>query len=60
MAQTASFNEAAIALLQRLGFKLDGRFRQHHELDGVLHDSLYFSLLASEFAPVHQFMRLDE
>jgi ribosomal-protein-alanine N-acetyltransferase len=60
MAQTAEFNRGAIGLLERLGFRLDGRFRQHHELDGILHDSRYYSLLRSEFAPKSSFIRLEE
>jgi len=58
MAQTAIFNNEARALLESMGFKIDGRFRQHHELDGTLHDSLYYSLLASEFIPTHEFIDL--
>jgi RimJ/RimL family protein N-acetyltransferase len=49
MAQTGEFNSASIAMLKRWGFRQDGRLRQHHELDGVLHDDLIFSLLADEF-----------
>ena len=49
MAQTGEFNDASIALLKKLGFKQDGRLRQHHELDGELFDDLLFSILAIEF-----------
>lgn len=49
--QTAEFNEASIALMKSLGFHVDGQLRQHHELNGVLHDDLVLSLLASEFQP---------
>lgn len=49
MAQTGEFNEASIKLLKKLGFKQDGRLREHHELDGKLYDDLLFSILASEF-----------
>ncbi len=48
MAQTAEFNAAAIALLTKLGFKQDGRLRQHHTLEGKLYDDLLFSILAEE------------
>lgn len=50
-AQTGEFNAASTSLLERLGFKLDGRLRQHHELDGILRDDLLFSLLAEEYRP---------
>jgi RimJ/RimL family protein N-acetyltransferase len=50
MAQTAAFNEPSVALLRGLGFTQDGRLRQHHELDGVLHDDLLFSILRVEFS----------
>jgi len=49
MAQTADFNQPSVALLSALGFHLDGRLRQHHELDGELHDDLHYSLLKDEF-----------
>jgi ribosomal-protein-alanine N-acetyltransferase len=49
MAQTGEYNKASIALLKKLGFKQDGRLRQHHEVDGELYDDLLFSILAEEF-----------
>jgi ribosomal-protein-alanine N-acetyltransferase len=49
MAQTAEFNTSAIALLAKLGFKQDGRLRQHHTLDDKLYDDLLFSILAEEY-----------
>jgi ribosomal-protein-alanine N-acetyltransferase len=49
MAQTAAFNEPSVALLRSQGFTQDGVLRQHHELDGVLHDDLLFSILRTEF-----------
>ena len=49
VAQTGEFNEASISLLKKLGFSQDGRLRQHHELDGEMHDDLLFSILAEEF-----------
>lgn len=48
-AQTAEFNNRSFKLLARLGFKVDGRLRQHHELTGVLYDDLILSILAEEF-----------
>lgn len=49
-AQTGDFNAPSIALLTALGFKCDGRLRQHHELGGVLHDDLVFSLCQSDLS----------
>ncbi len=49
VAQTGSFNDASIALLESLGFQREGRLRQHHVWNGALHDDLLFGLLASEF-----------
>jgi ribosomal-protein-alanine N-acetyltransferase len=48
MAQTGAFNGGSQALLQAAGFREDGRLREHHLLDGVFHDDVLFSLLASE------------
>jgi ribosomal-protein-alanine N-acetyltransferase len=49
MAQTGEFNKPSVALLNKLGFKQDGRLRQHHELDGKFYDDLIFSLMSDEF-----------
>ncbi len=48
-AQTAEFNNRSLKLLSRLGFKVDGRLRQHHEFRGVLYDDLLLSILAEEY-----------
>ena len=48
-AQTGEFNKASIALLKKLGFKRDGRLRQHHKLDGRMYYDLLYSILADEF-----------
>ena len=48
-AQTGEFNKPSVALLKKLGFKQDGRLRQHHELDGKFYDDLIFSLFSGEF-----------
>lgn len=48
-AQTAEFNNRSLKLLTRLGFKVDGRLRKHHELSGVLYDDLLLSILAEEY-----------
>ncbi|NLI78529.1 MAG: GNAT family N-acetyltransferase [Candidatus Riflebacteria bacterium] len=47
--QTAAFNLPSVRVLERLGFHLDGRLREHHELDGVLHDDLVYSMLRREW-----------
>lgn len=47
-AQTADFNEGAVALLEGLGFKRDGRLRQHYFYDGAFHDGYIYSLLLYE------------
>ncbi len=49
-AQTGEFNQPSNALLERFGFQLEGRLRQHHWYNGVLYDDLLYSLLASEYA----------
>ncbi len=49
-AQTGAFNAASISLLERHGFKLEARLRQHHEVDGTLYDDLIYGILANEFA----------
>jgi len=59
MADTGAFNQASIALLKSLGFQQDGCLRQHHLLDGVLHDQLLFSLLAEEWQKRGRFMQAE-
>ena len=49
MAQTGEFNDASIALLAKLGFRQDGRLRQHHPLNDQYFDDLLFSLLKLEY-----------
>lgn len=48
-AQTGAFNGASISLLVRHGFQLEARLRQHHDVDGTLHDDLIYGILAHEF-----------
>ena len=48
-AQTGSFNKAAIKLLEKVGFKLDGTLRRHMFHDGEFHDALVYSILQHEF-----------
>jgi ribosomal-protein-alanine N-acetyltransferase len=49
-AQTAEFNKESVELLRKLGFKQDGRLRDHHVLDDEYYDDLVFSILAGEFS----------
>jgi len=46
-----AFDEAKTHFFKQLGFVLDGRHRQTHWAEGAWHDSLYFSLLASDKRP---------
>ncbi len=48
-----AFDTVKAEFFQRLGFALDGRHRQTHWAEGAWHDSLYFSLLASDMQPVY-------
>jgi RimJ/RimL family protein N-acetyltransferase len=41
-------NVASVKTLQKLGFMLEGTFRQEFFLDGVFHDILHFGLLSHE------------
>lgn len=46
-----AFDTAKTRFFEQLGFSLDGRHRQTHWAEGAWHDSLYFSLLASDPRP---------
>jgi len=48
-----AFDTSKAAFFESLGFQLDGRHRQTHWTKGAWHDSLYFSLLASDPQPPH-------
>lgn len=48
-AEIYDFDEPKKAMFDRLGFTLDGRFRQTYWYEGQWHDSLFYSLLANEF-----------
>ena len=45
------FDDAKANFFHRLGFSLDGRHRQTHWAENAWHDSLFFSLLASDPQP---------
>lgn len=53
-AEVYDFDERKINFFKKLGFKLDGQFRQTYWHDGWWHDSMFFSLLASEYAEIHK------
>jgi hypothetical protein len=46
-----SFDTAKYQFFEALGFTLDGRHRQTHWAEGDWHDSLFFSLLATDRRP---------
>lgn len=48
-----SFNEASIALHERLGFVLEGRLRRMGFTDGEYFDHLMYGMTAEEFAVKH-------
>jgi len=48
-AMTATDNMASINTLLKFGFIKEGVLREHYLVDGVMEDSLMFSLLKSEF-----------
>ena len=47
------FNQASIALHERLGFTLEGRLRQMIYSDGVFHDALQYGMTRDEFHAQH-------
>jgi [ribosomal protein S5]-alanine N-acetyltransferase len=48
-ATTASGNTPSIHLLQRLGFSLDGKMREHYWINGQTQDQLWYSILKREW-----------
>ena len=48
-ATTSSSNEASTRLLERTGFKLDGRLREHYWIGGNRYDQLHYSMLRSDW-----------
>ena len=50
---TSPNNLASINLLKKCGFAQEGYLRQHHFREGVLHDSLLFSLLKEEYSALN-------
>lgn len=48
-ATTSSNNQPSIRLLERNGFKLDGRLREHYWIKGIRYDQLHYSMLRSDW-----------
>lgn len=48
-AMTATYNTASINTLKKFGFTEEGILREHYLVDGIMEDSLMFSLLKHEF-----------
>jgi len=46
---TLEFNQRAIALYLKLGFKEEGKFRDHIFLNGAFHNAVYLGILENEF-----------
>lgn len=47
-AEVYAFDAKKQAMFRRLGFKVDGRFRDSHWAEGGWHDSLFYALLQSD------------
>lgn len=48
-ATTASNNISSMKLLEKFGFKMDGRLREHYWIDDAKYDQLNYSMLRSEW-----------
>lgn len=46
-----SFNKSAIAMYERIGFKVEGVLRQEIYIDGRYHDKIAMGLLREEYTP---------
>lgn len=47
--QVLDFNDRSVRYHQTLGFKVEGRLRKQHCIDGVYHDVICFGLLETEW-----------
>lgn len=54
------YNTRAIEMYKRVGFKEEGRLREHIFRAGCYHDTMEMGLLASEFAGVDEFLSHPE
>lgn len=50
-----AFNEASLALHRKLGFREEGRLRDHLFLSGRYHDTVLFGMTVDEYAARHPF-----
>lgn len=48
-AQTGSFNNGSVKILNNLKFHLDGKLRRHHKLNDEYFDEYLFSILKNEY-----------
>jgi len=48
-ALAAPYNEPSLKLLANMGFKFEGKLREHYNVDGKMEDSVMYSLLKHEF-----------
>ena len=53
-ATTSSNNKASIHLLEKHGFQLDGRMRDHYWINEERYDQLVYSILKREWATLYQ------
>ncbi|MFI7116280.1 GNAT family N-acetyltransferase [Amycolatopsis sp. NPDC049868] len=53
-----AFNEASIALNRKIGFRTEGRLRDHEYFAGRYHDLVVMGLTIDEFAARHPFAEL--
>ncbi len=51
-AEVLPWNEASCRVLEKTGFRYEGRLRNHHEKNGVLVDALHYGLLREDVHPV--------
>ena len=49
-AEVFPWNEASARVLEKVGFRREGRLRRHREKDGALVDVLYYGLLREDVA----------
>jgi len=49
-----SYNERALKVYRRLGFKEEGRLRQERFVDGAYHDLIIMGLLREEWAQLEK------
>ena len=59
-ATTSSYNIPSVKLLEKFGFKLDGRLREHYWINENKYDQLIYSILKNEWKRANAFKdRID-